>query len=426
MTQDSAETLTDIQRAQFQDRARAESLLLEFLRRELPELETLTIHTKPESLNSINGIMRMGGKDFFFKTHTEEHETERESFNKEFYNSKLLEQQGYPVVTPELVRHIPGRQIAVYQKVEMQTLFDLAKQVEDQQLAGEASPLATTLVSAQERLDQRIFEIYCNTISETASTTDQAPIHQLFSGRLEPGKRVDEFYDGQVVALPFGDIAFDDLKLLPWTINGVDYDDCLQTLIERARTQLDPKRPTLTVCGHGDAHNGNVWFEPNAAQLWYFDPAFAGYHSPLLDMVKPLFHNVFARWMYHPAQVQDEFEVTAKLAGGRLVVEHNYSISELRQGFLRSKVQHALRPTVAFLAERGHLPAEWHSDLKLALLCCPLLTVNLAARQDPQGKLEGKYSTAIKMLGLCMAIEAGAHPTRGSNPIQELLGTLQV
>ncbi len=56
----------------------------------------------------------------------------------------------------------------------------------------------------------------------------------------------------------------------------------------------------------------------------YFDPAFAGRHSVLLDIVKPFFHNVFATWMYFPNEVARDLQLSVELRDGCVFVEHNY------------------------------------------------------------------------------------------------------
>jgi hypothetical protein len=58
-----------------------------------------------------------------------------------------------------------------------------------------------------------------------------------------------------------------------------------------------------------------------------------------------------------------------------------------------------LIPVVVELARRGWLPDRWREQLKAALLCCPLLTMNLtdATRFPPE----------IALLGLAYAVEMG-------------------
>jgi hypothetical protein len=57
-------------------------------------------------------------------------------------------------------------------------------------------------------------------------------------------------------------------------------------------------------------------------------------------------------------------------------------------------------PTLRLLSEKGQLDADWRAYLKLALFCCPFLTMNLAD--------QNKFPPEITLLGLCMAMEMGA------------------
>ena len=96
--------------------------------------------------------------------------------------------------------------------------------------------------------------------------------------------------------------------------------------------------------GHGDAHNGNVFYlaDREPPSLLYFDPAFAGKHDPLLDLTKPLFHNVFAMWMYHAQEKADALTINVRKDGDRWDVTHDYGLPPVRSMFWQSKVQRVL------------------------------------------------------------------------------------
>ena len=214
------------------------------------------------------------------------------------------------------------------------------------------------------------------------------------------------FYAGKQITLPSGDgsIPFETLLHYPWSINGVPQQHTLGQLIERAKSVLHPAREAMTVIGHGDAHFGNVFLQDQRRYL-YFDPAFAGRHTPLLDVVKPLFHNVFATWMYFPREVARDLQVSLSITDERdrgrplLCFDHNFILTAVRQAILRAKVEHLLRPLIAELAARDALPADWREIVQLALLCCALLTVNLADGE--------RFPPAISWLGLSLAVQVG-------------------
>ena len=203
-----------------------------------------------------------------------------------------------------------------------------------------------------------------------------------------------------------------------WIINGVSQQRTLGELIERAKVVLNPSQDALTVIGHGDAHFGNVFMEnawqqagrPQGSPLHfnidgirprylYFDPAFAGRHTPLLDVIKPLFHNVFATWMYFPSDIAQDLQLTVSRRDMTITVEHNYTLAPVRQAILRTKVEHLLRPLIEKLRARDSLPANWEEIMQLALMCCPLLTINLLDRE--------RMPSSISWLGLLLAVQTG-------------------
>jgi hypothetical protein len=150
-------------------------------------------------------------------------------------------------------------------------------------------------------------------------------------------------------------------------------------LIEQGKVTLNPERDLWTVVGHGDAHFGNVFLEEGKRYL-YFDPAFAGRHSPLLDIVKPFFHNVFAMWMYFGSDVACELQMSVELRGETIYIEHNYNLPLIRQAMLQTKQKLLLKPLIELMRGRGALPEDWQEILRSALLCCPLLTIDMLRR----------------------------------------------
>jgi hypothetical protein len=142
-----------------------------------------------------------------------------------------------------------------------------------------------------------------------------------------------------------------------------------------------------------------VFFRGEDAPLMYFDPAFAGRHSPLLDLTKPLFHNVFAMWMYYPKEKAAQTQISLKRQGSVWHVDHDHTLHPVRDMFLQSKVERTLIPILGELKRRGWLHRNWREYLKAALFCCPFLTMNLTDSI--------KFPPTISLLGLTMAVEMG-------------------
>jgi len=377
------DSLATIQRLQFGERAKAELLLRRWFARHMKlPVESVTLTPRPVSLNSFNGIYRLDGKEYFFKTHVEE-----QGILKEYYHAELLHNAGYNIVRPLRTVHERDQQMVVYPVVRWPVMFDLLRAVET---GHEEQASADLLAAAERRECQRLLAIYDATLEQSAAQQNaQAPVHQLFWHRLTGG-RFQQFYAGKFVPFPDQDssaalagIPFTALLQYRWNINGVSIGGEQATLgasIERARVALDPARAAMTVIGHGDAHAGNVFLERLRDYL-YFDPAFAGRHSPLLDIVKPFFHNIFATWMYFPREVAQNLQLSVALRGEIIYVEHNYTLTPVRRALLATKREHLLKPLVAMLRARRALPDDWEEFVRLALMCCPLLTINLLERE---------------------------------------------
>jgi hypothetical protein len=201
---------------------------------------------------------------------------------------------------------------------------------------------------------------------------------------------------------------------MDWVVNGQVYHETLDDMIARAVTLLQPAQAGPAIIGHGDAHNGNVFFRRGAEtnRLVYFDPAFAGLHHPLLDLTKPLFHNVFAMWMYFPREKADRLSISLSPDGNRWHVDYDYVLHPVREMFLHSKVDRVLVPALRELRYRDWLRDDWRAYLKAALFCCPFLTMNLADG--------AKFPPEISLLGLSMAVEMGGE-SQGQRSIIDLI-----
>ena len=427
------ESLELIQQLQFTRRTTAEKLLRLWFARQM-DLPTQHVRLTPKavSLNSFNGFYQSAGQEFFFKTHVEAH-----GVLHEYYHAQLLETAGYNVVRPLRLVREKERQMVIYPVVKWPVMFDLARALE----TGQEVPAgvdANVLVEAEREECARLLEIYRATFQPAQTPDDPPPIHQLFWHRLH-GERFSTFYAKKIVPLPAGSrsaaVPFGEIARARWVINGVEQTRCLGELVQQAGETLHPARATATVIGHGDAHFGNVFLQSQARrdgeqeaapvsndgrqdslnsahahtlaqgngntrhQYLYFDPAFAGRHSPLLDLVKPLYHNVFATWMYFSQEVARDLHMAVHIEDEQIIVEHDYRLTPLRRALLQTKYEHLLVPLVAWLEEQGALPEDWQEFLNLALMCCPLLTINVfdEARVPPE----------VGWLGLAQAVQLG-------------------
>lgn len=381
-----------IQRLQFEAKEDAEALLLEFVRGTFSSLNVVSLTLRPQaiSLNSFNGFLTLAdGSQLFFKTHVEQ-----DSVISEYYNAEMLAAAGYPVILPLYSSKQSDQQLLIYPVIHSPSVFDVARNAEVTGAFG--SEDVQRLTEAQVISDEELLRCYRASFQPRALSDPNAPIDQLFWHRLTGG-RYERFYNDYAnFSLPHGDFLSSSIFNVQWRINDCDYTNSLDELVKRATTLLAPAFiQEATIIGHGDAHNGNVFLTENG--LVYFDPAFAGRHSPLLDLVKPLFHNVFAMWMYFPEEESAHLDITIDERDSKWHIRHNYSLNPLRRMFFDSKFDRVFIPVLQLLKDHQALRPDWREYVKLALMCCPLLTMNLTAFPPP-----------IALLGLCFAVEMGA------------------
>ncbi|MBZ0303651.1 MAG: hypothetical protein K8J31_28180 [Anaerolineae bacterium] len=414
----SDDLLQQIQSLQFSDKPKAEQLLRAFVRDVFP-LDVTQVELRPlaVSLNSFNGFMTLAdGRQLFFKTHIEP-----DSVVGEYYNSALLAGAGYPIIQPVYRSTEWGKQLLIYEVVHDPSVFDLAWAIE----TGQMMDALPALTHAQHEADEALLRIYLDTLQwQSAEDAAQSGVHQLFYHRLTGG-RLAKFYGpepsdsepGTPIVLPNRSSTMREVRAALWVINGQRYDLTLDQLIGQAVSDLVPGQPGLSIVGHGDAHNGNVFFSPTESSLTYFDPAFAGRHHPLLDLTKPLFHNVFAMWMYFPHEKAAQLEISLRAEGGVWSVTHNYELPPIREMFLDSKVEGVLLPILRELKRQGWLLPDWRRFLKSALFCCPFLTMNLTDGS--------RFPPAISLLGLTMAVEMGAESYQKRSRIDQMLDAVE-
>ncbi len=389
--------LAEIRRLQFVDLNRANGQLLEFFRARLPfEVRGVEIRPLAVSLNSVNGFLETsndsGNQKLFFKAHIENQVADRE-----YYNTEVLAEAGYPILKPVLkATESAAQHVMLYEIVESPTMFDACRALE----RGERQDFER-LVAAQQKSDRDLLDLYKGSLRwADAGEHARSPIHQLFYHRLTGGRYAD-FYLGKAAC----GMPFEELARLSWNINGTTYPHTLEQLVARAIDLLHPVQAGPAVAGHGDAHNGNLFYLEEQGELMYFDPAFAGYHSPLLDLIKPLYHNVHAQWMYFPEEVGASLNATLALRDGVAYVEHDFRPTSIRRATRESKTELVLRPLIEsireieMMAETRWLRPDWKAYMQSAFMCCPLLTMNLC---DPM-----KFPPNVSLLGFAHAVTMG-------------------
>jgi hypothetical protein len=103
--------------------------------------------------------------------------------------------------------------------------------------------------------------------------------------------------------------------------------------------------------------------------------------------------------MYFPHEVVRDLELSVSVYAKQIYIEHNYALAPVRRDIASTKREYLLYPLISLLKSHG----AWHDSdeemLKLALMCCPLLTINLLDAQ--------RIPPAITWLGLVHAVQLG-------------------
>ena len=103
--------------------------------------------------------------------------------------------------------------------------------------------------------------------------------------------------------------------------------------------------------------------------------------------------------MYFPREVARDLQIAVSIRGSDIVVEHNFDLTPIRRAIFATKLHDLYVPLKNMLNARGDLPNDWAQMVWLAMMCCPLLTMNLLDEQ--------RLPRALCWLGLSQAVEMG-------------------
>ena len=142
----------------------------------------------------------------------------------------------------------------------------------------------------------------------SSSSCSKQKIHSFYHERLLQNRRFKKFYGACSFSSLGGTLGccmpFEEILDIPISING----QCHGTLrhqLDRATLVLDPHRTEglqslLFAFGFGDGHGGNVMISSDidSPSLLYVDYEVTGYHTPFLDMAKPIYMDGFFNAAY--------------------------------------------------------------------------------------------------------------------------------
>lgn len=241
-------------------------------------------------------------------------------------------------------------------------------------------------------------------------------IHRFFYRRLCKETRFREFHEhgievnGKILDL-------ETLLSVPLNIDGVSYPSIRQ-LHTRAAIRLHPERfkHVPVASGLGDAHGGNIMIEdhtqPSAARrILYVDCEVSAHHSPILDLAKPLYNDVFFGALYADC-IPDASLVEASISRGRLSLRLKTTDRPMSRAILEIKRRYLIEPLLASSSGPGMDSKAVSDVLSSCLFACALLTRNFsghpqaffvslchAAKLSQAKSLQELWSTCNLLLG---------------------------
>ncbi|KAJ5800684.1 uncharacterized protein N7518_002752 [Penicillium psychrosexuale] len=211
-------------------------------------------------------------------------------------------------------------------------------------------------------------------------------IHRFFWLRLAQEERFARWYkDGIVV--DGHRLQLEEFTKLTLCVNGKRYSS-FGDLHALAQSVLAPTSfsDSPIVFGLGDAHGGNVMISSEGSplpgeKLLYIDYEVSGFHSPFLDLAKPLYNDVFFAALYADL-APAKFSVNVRLENDCLFIDTRCQEDSLALAILRIKRHFLIEPLCKTLVENSVDLARGVQILVNALFACALLTRNFVDGWD--------------------------------------------
>ena len=189
----------------------------------------------------------------------------------------------------------------------------------------------------------------------------------------------------------------DELLDIPISIKSQGYGS-LRRYFDRASHVLDPQQstglPSLPCAfGFGDGHGGNVMvtLDSDAPSLLYVDYEVTGWHTPFLDLAKPIyldgfFNAAYADLLYEQLPREDDggnIWVDWKIEKDHLSIDYGFALEPLWNTLACIKLEYVLRPVVEMLEHVAPSQRDIAEEtLAYGLFCCALLSKNYSKRLD--------------------------------------------
>jgi hypothetical protein len=170
----------------------------------------------------------------------------------------------------------------------------------------------------------------------------------------------------------------------PLVVNGVQYPS-LCHLLKEAEAVLSPHQQWgPKVFGLGDGHGGNVMIgtqilRNSSRELLYIDYEAAGFHSPILDITKPLFNDVFFNIFYQDLLDRSQ-DVVTSFEQDQIHIRVDLTLDLLSKTIFEIKWRYLLEPFCLVMQQHGFDLLSFTNMRKLAsaLLTCTILARNFS------------------------------------------------
>lgn len=226
-------------------------------------------------------------------------------------------------------------------------------------------------------------------------------IHTLYYKRLQHHRRFQEFYGtcspSFLEGALSGNMSLEHFLDIPIKINGQSH-GTLRYHLDRATHILDPERPAGLqslpyAFGFGDGHGGNVMvsLDKNPPSLLYIDYEVTGYHTPFLDLAKPIyldgfFNAAYADLLYDDLLRNDDngnIWVEWTIEKDCISIDYDLYLEPLWKALAGIKLEYVLRPILEMLEQLAPSQRNTAEDiLAYGLFCCALLSRNYSTRSD--------------------------------------------
>jgi hypothetical protein len=106
-------------------------------------------------------------------------------------------------------------------------------------------------------------------------------------------------------------------------------------------------------------------------------------------------------WMYFPREIEPGLSLKVHVSDSEKIIfiENDFELRPVRGALLQTKMEHLIHPLINWLRTMDALPADWQAIMQSALMCCPLLTVNLFDN--------ARMPALVGWLGLMYAVHMG-------------------